>query len=240
MDQSVYDILHKVGEEVGLPQEIWYPIVMHESKGDPYAHNKTDKEDSRGLFQVNINAHPDANSSQLFDPEYNARYMMPKLKDTYEYGAQKGVAGEDLAVYVERYGERPAWTEQVENSIRTYYKEGVNLYGYDQGPGAPATPTTSNPIGNNPIVLPIGNVTPPGANPTPTTPDPNKPWYEEIWDNIREYFFIFILFLILIFSLYMIFIYKPGQVERVINKAGKAAAKGAETAAEGGATEVAE
>lgn len=34
----------------------------------------TSREDSRGLFQINTFAHPDADVNQLYDPGYNARY----------------------------------------------------------------------------------------------------------------------------------------------------------------------
>lgn len=34
----------------------------------------TSQEDSRGLFQINTFAHPDADKNQIYDPVYNAKY----------------------------------------------------------------------------------------------------------------------------------------------------------------------
>lgn len=48
-------------------------VASLESGGRPDAHNKTIREDSRGLWQVNIksNAHPEYASSNLYDPTVN-------------------------------------------------------------------------------------------------------------------------------------------------------------------------
>lgn len=51
-------------------------IMQCESSGDPYAHNPgtaTVPEDSRGLYQININAHPQM-AEDAWDPEANVRY----------------------------------------------------------------------------------------------------------------------------------------------------------------------
>lgn len=53
-------------------------IAIAESGGDPQAHNPgnaTDKEDSYGLWQINILAHPNYNKVRLYDPNYNAQAM---------------------------------------------------------------------------------------------------------------------------------------------------------------------
>jgi hypothetical protein len=121
LDPKIEAILQKTGDKYGLPREIWYPIVMLESGGSTTARANTSSEDSRGLFQVNIYAHPDANSVQLYDPEYNANYQMPELKKYYDEGLGKGLTGSELVKYVERYGQRPKWTEDVERAIDHYY-----------------------------------------------------------------------------------------------------------------------
>jgi hypothetical protein len=129
MEQKIFDLLTQIGNDTGLPADVWYPIVMFESRGNPLSHALTSKEDSRGLFQVNIKAHPNANSSKLFDPEYNAKYQMPYLARVYKQGYSKGLRGEDLTVYVERYGQRPSWNSSKEASIRSYYQDYKNKYG---------------------------------------------------------------------------------------------------------------
>jgi hypothetical protein len=46
-------------------------ICLCESGFDPAAHN-TNNEDSRGLFQINVIAHPEYSYLDLFDPQINA------------------------------------------------------------------------------------------------------------------------------------------------------------------------
>lgn len=58
-----------------FPESQWgnaLEILFAESQGDPQAHN-TAGEDSRGLFQINVRAHPDLASLDLYDPEINVR-----------------------------------------------------------------------------------------------------------------------------------------------------------------------
>jgi hypothetical protein len=54
-------------------------IALAESGGNPAAHNPgngtTDIEDSYGLWQINILAHPEYSASKLTDPHYNAQAM---------------------------------------------------------------------------------------------------------------------------------------------------------------------
>lgn len=121
MDNSILSTVFGVGQKYGVPPEILYAVGMTESGFNPNAHALTSKEDSRGIFQVNVKAHPDANSGMLFNPEYNANYIMPTLASAYNEGKNKGLSGSDLAVYVERYGERPAWNSTVENKVRSNY-----------------------------------------------------------------------------------------------------------------------
>lgn len=50
-------------------------VASLESGGNPQAHNKTFREDSRGLWQINVksNAHPEYAASNLYDPNVNAK-----------------------------------------------------------------------------------------------------------------------------------------------------------------------
>lgn len=60
-----------------FPASAWctaYGVMLRESGGDPEATNESGIERSYGLFQVNVNAHPDVSKAQLYDPEFNVRY----------------------------------------------------------------------------------------------------------------------------------------------------------------------
>jgi hypothetical protein len=48
-------------------------IALAESSGNPLAHAYTSKEDSRGLWQVNVYAHPQYEQVDLYNPEVNAK-----------------------------------------------------------------------------------------------------------------------------------------------------------------------
>lgn len=54
-------------------------IAIAESQGNPQAHNPgngtTDIEDSYGLWQINVLAHPSYDKKRLYDPGYNATAM---------------------------------------------------------------------------------------------------------------------------------------------------------------------
>lgn len=142
MDSSILDLLNNASTQYGIPTPILYSIVMTESGGNPNAQTVTPYEDSRGLFQVNVKAHMDANSTQLFNPEYNINYQVPNLKTTYDQGVSKGLSGVALAQYVEQYGQRPLWTPTVASSISKYYTE------YTGGKMDTSTPGTTSSTGS--------------------------------------------------------------------------------------------
>jgi len=48
-------------------------VAMAESGGNPNAHHVTSREDSRGLWQINVRAHPEFTSANLYDPATNAQ-----------------------------------------------------------------------------------------------------------------------------------------------------------------------
>ena len=48
-------------------------VALAESGGNPTAHHLTSREDSRGLWQINVRAHPEFANSNLYDPATNAR-----------------------------------------------------------------------------------------------------------------------------------------------------------------------
>lgn len=54
-------------------------VALAESGGDPSAHALTSREDSRGLWQINVRAHPEL-SGNLYDPATNARAARAVLR----------------------------------------------------------------------------------------------------------------------------------------------------------------
>jgi hypothetical protein len=136
-------------------------------------------EDSRGLFQVNTFSHTKVNSSMLYDPEYNATYQMKNLKPVYDEGVKKGLTGVVLTEYVEKYGQRPQWTQTVSNNISKYYNE------YTGGSNSMWDGTNEGLQGEN------GKI--------------------NILDVVKFYSMDFMLFILLLFSLYMVFINKGGK-----------------------------
>lgn len=226
LDPEIDKILTQVGNEIGLPKEVWYPIAMLESGGDPSARAVSDTEDSRGIFQVNILAHPDANSVALYDPEYNARYQMPELKRIYDQGVDLGVVGSDLPVYVEKYGQRPAWSDSIDQSIRNFY---------DEFTGGSSTSSGSTSDSFSIPQLPFDPLNPLtwfpslATNIIPKTTEATKA-VTDVYNatNVKGYIaygglYIFI-FVILLFSFYMIFINKT-FVEDISKDAAKTAIK---------------
>jgi len=116
---SIYETVKKIMDEYGVPAVIWYPIMQMESGGNPDSHN-TNGEDSRGLFQINLFAHPQWSHLNLFDPAINARiaaenFLLPAYKQAQAKGLSNPV---DQAEYTWRYGIRPFWTTKKANAIR--------------------------------------------------------------------------------------------------------------------------
>jgi hypothetical protein len=55
-------------------------VAFAESGGNPNARNLSSREDSRGLWQINVRAHPEFASSNLYDPATNARAARAVLR----------------------------------------------------------------------------------------------------------------------------------------------------------------
>lgn len=72
-------LIIKIASEEGLDPAIALAIAEQESGFNPNVRNKTSKEDSFGMFQINTKAHPDYKGG--FNPEANARYGIRMLKN---------------------------------------------------------------------------------------------------------------------------------------------------------------
>lgn len=106
-----------------------YSIIAYESRFDTTCH-ATKGEDSRGLLQVNVadkaHARRNPNKNKLFDPAYNLDYQLDELKVYYKSGKNRGLKRAELAMFISRYGQRPRWSNSIEQNIRKYYKEYQN------------------------------------------------------------------------------------------------------------------
>jgi hypothetical protein len=122
MSTEVYSTLSYYGEKYNLPDMLWYPIAMTESEGNPSASNRTSKEYSVGIFQVNTYAHHDVSPSKLKNTAYNANYQMPKLYYASVAGKKKGLTGLSLLYYTAKNGQRPCWTNEYRSSLLKHYK----------------------------------------------------------------------------------------------------------------------
>lgn len=102
----------------GIPEYIWRSIMEMESGGNPLSHASTDKEDSRGLFQINIKANPKYTGYNLYDEKTNAEIAFKDfILPTWNMVKGTDMAAGEQAAYVWRYGIRPAWTDEKEESI---------------------------------------------------------------------------------------------------------------------------
>lgn len=105
----------EVMDKYGIPQEIWRPIMLVESSGNPNARNITKTEHSIGLFQINIKANPQYSGLNLTDPRVNAEiaardFILPAYtKAKGQYTSQK-----DIAIYTYKKGIKPYWTSDLE------------------------------------------------------------------------------------------------------------------------------
>lgn len=122
MKTWIYDLCKRYGDKYGVPKEVWYPIVMMESGGNPSATTISRTEDSRGLLQVNTYVHP-IGKSNAYNPEANLAYQMPELGVKYHEAKLQGLKGFDVVCYVERYGQRCQWTNKVKSELKKYYVE---------------------------------------------------------------------------------------------------------------------
>lgn len=76
--QSIEDLARLavgVGIPTGEPLVLAVAIALAESGGNPLAHANTSREDSRGLWQINVRAHPTWANRNLYDPATNAQAM---------------------------------------------------------------------------------------------------------------------------------------------------------------------
>jgi soluble lytic murein transglycosylase-like protein len=84
-------------------------LIAAESRGDPGAVNRTAKEWSVGLLQLNLLGGRGAGHSEaeLLDPDVNLALSMPEIAAAYRRATAEGYAGARLAVRVAQLAQRP-------------------------------------------------------------------------------------------------------------------------------------
>lgn len=72
-------LIIKIASEEGINPAIALAIAEQESGFNPNARNKSSREDSLGMFQINTKAHPDYKGG--YNPEANTRYAVRMIKN---------------------------------------------------------------------------------------------------------------------------------------------------------------
>jgi len=122
MTNDVKQAIQIYSASSGIDPATLYAVIMHESSGDSGAVGDSGK--SHGLFQVYTPVHPDYDIAKgKKDIMYQFDYMIGTLTSANALGKSQGLSGVELALHVEKFGERPVWTASVESRIRKYYKE---------------------------------------------------------------------------------------------------------------------
>jgi Lysozyme like domain len=100
-------------------------IALAESGGNPNAHHVTRREDSRGLWQINVRAHPSFAHANLYDPAVNAQAAVSVYRSqglgawsTYTSGAYESYLGNSSTSSSSRYGgTRPGGGAEGQNEL---------------------------------------------------------------------------------------------------------------------------
>ena len=116
-------IIKRVATESGIPEELhWVPLAIAygESGYDPLATG--DKGASIGLFQLHEEGVGANMGDSRFDPEINARKIMPIIASVLNRGVQGGLAGINLLKYIWFGAERPADTPDNHRHMEEAYR----------------------------------------------------------------------------------------------------------------------
>jgi len=183
---SVESTVKGVMDKYNIPVEIWMPIMLKESSGNPAARAITADEHSIGLFQINVVANPGYIGQDLTDPAVNAEiaardFILPAYQKAQELYPDNL---ESQAVYTYKYGIRPQWTESVESVFRGYFQDVAQAV----AGGGPSLPSPGLPEPDR------GSFGREGGNLT----DLSEPVQLGFWDNIAAKILVGISFLILV------------------------------------------
>ncbi|HCT30783.1 MAG TPA: hypothetical protein DIW31_08615 [Bacteroidales bacterium] len=142
MESNIKSTVKNVFDRYGVPESIWLPIMKTESGGNPFSSALTSKEFSKGLFQINVKAHPQYANTNLYDPLTNAEIAAKVfIAPAYEYAktVTDDVEQQALIVYsglknpsnpeqgyVPAGGIRPKWTDSTRDRFLGNFNDTVS------------------------------------------------------------------------------------------------------------------
>lgn len=150
----------------GIPAWLWMPIAARESGFNTGATANTSSEYSKGLFQINVKAHPQYATTDLYDPVTNATiardvFIEPAYKiaqtitsdprqqalivysglknpESLETGAKK--------IYIADGGIRPKWTTETRDAFLKYYDQYAPVTSLSMKSSDPSIASASVPL----------------------------------------------------------------------------------------------
>ena len=204
--------VEKVFEKYGIPKHIWYPIMVAESSGNPKTRNVTPNEESVGLFQINLKAHPEYRHLDLTNPVINAEiaardFIAPKWKIAKalpDPGSQ--------ALYIWKWGIKPNWNlvqeKGLDDKVASMAKQIYNDPEYKDKSFEDQLRGTLNQWGKENIINPMWE------------------WGKEnILPPILQTVTVIVLILLAVFSFYQVFRPEIQQVQRFTKIVTKAVRK---------------
>lgn len=163
-------LIIKIASEEGIDPAIALAIAEQESGFNPNARNKSSREDSMGMFQINTKAHPDYKGG--FNPEANTRYAVRMIKNLLQ--KTNGNIPQAMAAY------NGGWGGKNSTQAQRYAKQAFGRI----GKYASVSNNTSKIAMNyndatNPTLK--GGVTGMAAN--LNIPNPERPNYKDLFAN---------------------------------------------------------
>lgn len=163
-------LIIKIASEEGIDPAIALAIAEQESGFNPNARNKSSREDSMGMFQINTKAHPDYKGG--FNPEANTRYAVRMIKNLLQ--KTNGNIPQAMAAY------NGGWGGKNSTQAQRYAKQAFGRIGKYASVSNNASKIAMNyNDASNPILK--GGVTGMAAN--LNIPNPERPNYKDLFAN---------------------------------------------------------
>nr|DAP90274.1 MAG TPA: Transglycosylase SLT domain [Herelleviridae sp.] len=163
-------LIIKIASEEGINPAIALAIAEQESGFNPNARNKSSREDSMGMFQINTKAHPDYKGG--FNPEANTRYAIRMIKNLLQ--KTNGNIPQAMAAY------NGGWGGKNSTQAQNYAKQAFGRIGKYASVSNNASKIAMNyDDASNPILK--GGVTGMAAN--LNIPNPERPNYKDLFAN---------------------------------------------------------
>lgn len=172
MGNDTESIVRQVMQKYGIPDYIWYPIARAESGFNAMAVNSKG-EMSKGIFQINVNAHPEYKDINLYDPQTNAEIAAQRfIGPAYQYaktmtddpqqqalivysGLRNPQVGPSAGYLPDGVGIRPKWTDSLMTRFTSYYNDFVS----GAGAGSVTLGTASAKIPGSTAAIPAAAAT---------------------------------------------------------------------------------